>query len=538
MINALKIGKWTLWLTVASLGLVVLLIYALAQPKIDNTRTANLVLGPEPSSLDPAISLTIDARAYLSNMFAGLMSIGPDGSLKPAVASNLVINSQQTVYTFTIRNIARWSDGSAVTANDFKYSWLRVLDPSTASGWASYLYYIKGAKEYNSGNGSVNDVGINVINDNTLEVTLVAPNSFFGSMTALQAYFPVQKKTIEENGQAWSTKAETYISNGAYKLASWGHDTQIVLVRNDQYWDRDNVHLAQIDFKLLSDPNSIMSAFQSKDLAYVSNVLTVDQMSQVSDVHYANYVYTKFLSPNLDRAAMKDDRVREAITLAIDRNVVAKTISGSQALLSFIPSGFMNTAKGVDFRTDGYKTQYLSAEADQQRAAQLLLDAGYSTKQPLSLVYLTNTSGANVALAELIKNQLEKVGISIEIQAYESKVFNSYRKERKYDLVAASWAAEYPDISSYLYGLVSTDTNNYPGYKNTQYDDLYQNLLKEPEGAQKYLLAHQAEDLLMNDRAVFPLYYLANAYITDSSLTGYYQDSTGTLILQNAYFNK
>ncbi len=105
-------------------------------------------------------------------------------------------------------------------------------------------------------------------------------------------------------------------------------------------------------------------------------------------------------------------------------------------------------------------------------------------------------------------------------------------------MVAASWAAEYPDISSYLYGFVSTDTNNYPGYKNTQYDDLYQSILKEPEGAKKYQLAHQAEDLLMNDHAVFPLYSLANTYIADPSLTGYYQDNTGTLILQNAYFKK
>ena len=286
MIKALKIGRWTLWLSVASLGLVALLIYALAQPRIDNTRTANLVLGSEPSSLDPAISLTIDARAYLSNMFEGLMSIGSDGSLKPAAASSFTTNSQQSVYTFTIRNNARWSDGSAVTANDFKYAWLLVLDPSTASGWASYLYYIKGAKEYNSGKGSTNDVGIKVVNDTTLEVTLAAPNSFFGSMTALQAYFPVQKKTIEANGQAWSTKAETYVSNGAYKLESWGHDTQIVLTRNDQYWNRNTVHLAQIHFKLLSDPNSIISAFQSKDLAYVNRyVLTVDQMSQVRSVH-------------------------------------------------------------------------------------------------------------------------------------------------------------------------------------------------------------------------------------------------------------
>ncbi|MFY9228202.1 MAG: peptide ABC transporter substrate-binding protein [Candidatus Microsaccharimonas sp.] len=528
--------KWYLIPTVILLLVAGLIVAIALQPRIDTTRTASIALGQEPSSLDPAISLTIDARSYISNMYEGLTNIAEDGTLKPGVADNWSTNDDKTEYTFTLRDNAVWSDGTPLTANDFKYSWVRVLNPDTASGWASFLYYIKGAQEYNDGTASAEQVGIEVVDDRNLKVTLASANSFFGAMTALQPYFPVKESVVTADPEAWATKPETYISNGAFKLSRWDHDSQIVVVRSEEYWNRSKVYLAQIDFKLFSEPAVVTSAFESGELTYVGKVIPSEQMKQVSELKNSNFAYTKFLSPNLSSAALKDQDVRKALSIALDRQEIATTVGDSEPLLSFIPQGFTNTAEKVDFRKDGNKEAYLDSSSNIDEAKKLLAQKGYNESNPLKLTYLTNTSGANVALAEVVKEQLKKANVEVEIQAYESKVFNTYRKEKKFDLVAASWAAEYPDISSYLYEFTSTDSNNYPGFKNSEYDALYKSLVSEQEGAKKYEIAHQAEDLLLNSYSVFPLYYQPDAYIVDGNFTGYYQDSTGSLVLRNAYF--
>lgn len=527
---------WYLIPIVLAVLLIGLIVAVALQPKIDTTRTASIVLGSEPTSLDPAISLTIDARSYISNMYEGLTNIAEDGTLTKGAADDWKTNDDKSVYTFTLRDGAVWTDGSPITANDFKYSWLRVLNPETASGWASFLYYIKGAQEYNDGTGTADQVGIEVVDDRTLKVTLASPNSFFGAMTALQPYFPVKESVVTAEPETWATKPETYVSNGAFKLSSWEHDSQIVVVRNESYWDRSKVYLSQINFKLFSEPAVVTSAFESGELTYVGKVIPSEQMKQVGDLKNSSFAYTKFLSPNLNSAALKDESVRKALSIALDRQGIATTVGDSEPLLSFIPQGFTNTAEKVDFRKDGHKEAYLVSTSQVEEAKKLLASKGYTESNPLKLTYLTNTSGSNVALAEVVKEQLKKANVEVEIQAYESKVFNAYRKEKKFDLVAASWAAEYPDISSYLYEFTSTDSNNYPGFKNKEYDELYNSLVTEQEGAKKYEIAHHAEDLVLNSYSVFPLYYQPDAYIVDVNFTDYYQDSTGSLVLRNAYF--
>ena len=177
----------------------VILSISLIDKKSNNgskSEEINIVLGSEPNSLDPALSLTIDVRSYMSNMFEGLLNIDKNGNISPGVAFNWESNENNTEYIFYLRKDAKWSDGTNITANDFKYEWLRVLDPNTASGWASYLYYIKGAEDYNNGNIGKDEVGIYVLDNYTLKVVLENPCSFFASMTALQPYYPVKESVI------------------------------------------------------------------------------------------------------------------------------------------------------------------------------------------------------------------------------------------------------------------------------------------------------------------------------------------------------
>ena len=285
-----------------------------------------IVLGTEPSSIDPAKSLTIDVRSYLSNLFEGLVNIDEKGFIEDGVAYKWSSDTNNTEYIFKLRNNAMWSDGVRVIANDFKYAWLRVLNPETASGWASYLYYIKGAEKYNNGTGSVDDVGIDVIDDNTLKVTLENPCSFFISMTALQPYYPIRKDIIERYGDSWTENSYSFVSNGAFHLNKWKHDLEISVMKNDLYWNKEHIKLPGIVFKLFSDSSAILNSYEAGEIDYAGNILTAEEMKQVSEIKNSSFVITKFISLNLNKTIFSDIKLRKAISIVLNREEISKII--------------------------------------------------------------------------------------------------------------------------------------------------------------------------------------------------------------------
>lgn len=500
--------------------------------KTKNQGGIAVALGSEPNSLDPAISLTTDVRSYITCMFEGLVNLDANGELVEGNADSWYANETNTVYTFHIRDNAEWSNGEKITADDYKYAWLRVLNPETASGWASFLYYIKNAEAYNSGNCNAEDVGIEA-NGDLLIVEMESSCAFFAAMTAIQPYFPVYKDSIEKYGSAWSNSAESLISNGAFRLEAWEHNLRISVVKNENYWGKDLIKTSRISFELLENASVSINAYEAKNISYLEYLLTVDEMKQVDEVETADYTVTKFLSLNFNRTKFQDKNVREAIAIAFDREQLATLIGdGATPLCSFIPYGFYNKDKDADFRLDGVSEElYFTKTAEKNRAMELLNQAGYSSNNPLTIDYLTNTSSQNVALAEIVKSQLAIVGINVNIIALEGKVFNDRRASRDFDVVASSWAAEFPDISSYLYGFQSNDFNNYANYTNNEFDELYLELIQD-SSATRYNIAHQAEDLVMSDIAAIPLFAKDKAFITQNGLKGYFHDVTGCAVLK------
>lgn len=523
--------------------LVILLVFSITLLGLNNNKfntnknEINVELGSEPNSLDPAISLTIDVRSYLANLFEGLLVLDQDGSLKPGVAMDWKVNEENTEYIFYLRNDAKWSDGTEVTANDFKYEWLRVLNPETASGWASYLYYIKGAEAYNNGTGKPEEVGIYVDDDYTLRIEMENPCSFFASMTAIQPYYPAKESIIKEYGDSWTQNSDSYVTNGAYKLESWEHDLKISIVKNENYWNNNEVKLSKINFMLYSDSSAILNAFEANELDYVEDMLTSEEMEQVSEIKLADFVNTKFLAFNLNSEVLKNIKVREALSIALDREEIAKMMGTQmEPLTGFIPYGFYNSDEQCDYTNDSNSSKYLSATANIEKAKQLLEEAGYKDGVGLdTITYLTNTSSSNMALAEVVKSQLAKIGANVEIQALESNVFNTYRKEKKFDIVAASWAAEYPDITSYLYGFKSTDLNNYSSFNDSNFDNLYNKIVSASNNEEKLKFTHQAENLVMNSYCVAPLYSEKACYIANDSIKGVYHDVTGCINFSRSY---
>jgi oligopeptide transport system substrate-binding protein len=530
--------KKIIFLVISIFGLSIISYFLLSENNKEANNTEffpRIVLGSEPSSMDPAKSLTIDTRAYLASLFEGLTNLDEYGNLEEGVAYEWSTNSNNTEYIFELRENALWSDGSPVTANDFKYSWLRVLNPETASGWASYLYHIQGAEKYNNGEAAEDSVGIEVLDSHTLKVILENPCSFFASMTSLQPYYPVKKEVIDSYGDGWTENVNTYISNGAFLLNKWEHDSEIVVSKNDYYWDKGGVKLSGLEFKLFSDSSAVMNSYEAGVLDYVGNILTVEEMQQISEIKNSDFVITKFIALNLGSPLFNNSNIRKAIALALNRDEITKMIGGqAKPLLRFIPCSFYNEIKERDCVEYGDGFSSLNNKERIEEASSLVKSANIDTNK--KIIYLTNTSSLNVILAEVIKNQLSQIGLEVEIMAVEKKTFNSYRKEKKYDIVAASWAAEYPDITSYLYGFKSSDLNNYPGFKSNEFDDFYNDIMSESDVNKRFEIAFDAEDLVLNSYSAIPLYYENTAYISNNILKGYFYDITGCLKFINAYY--
>lgn len=496
------------------------------------SNSLNVALGSEPNTLDPAISLTIDVRSYLAHIYEALIVLSEDGSATPGVAASWSANDECTEYVFTIRDDAVWSDGSQVTAEDFIYAWLRVLDPETASGWASYLYYIKGAEEYNSGIGTSDGVGLRAENGK-LVVELEAPCSYFVEMTAMQPYYPVKREIVESNGEAWASDAEKIVSNGPFIISEWKHDELIQLKKSPSYWNSDKVQLDELNFYLMADSTATMNSYESGILDFEENILTSSEMSQLDKIQTCDFTVTKFLSLNLNREFFSDIRVRKALAIVLNRTELASIMgNGYLPLCTWVPKGFINSDSGIDYLDEEDATQYFEAESKLEEAKELLSCAGYPNGDGFpEISYLTNTSSSNVQLAEAVKYQLEQLGITVNIEAYESKIFNDYRAKREFDIVAASWAAEYPDISSYFYGMRATDINNYASFANETFDELYLKALSLDNVSERFECYHELETLAMDSYAIIPLYAVNTEFIAKENVKGFYHDTTGCLYL-------
>jgi len=338
-------------------------------------------------------------------------------------------------------------------------------------------------------------------------------------------------------GDLWTETPSSFISNGAFFLDKWNHDLEVVMLKNNNYWNKDNVKLSGIIFKLFSDSSAVMNSYNAGEIDYVGNILTSEEMKQISEIKISDFIFTKFIALNLNSPIFKNYNIRKAVAMALDRKEISNIIGGqSLPLLRFIPCSFYNNFKKDICLQDGDGFSYLDNNNRINEAKLLLKDV--DIKKYKKITYLTNTNSLNIMLAEIIKNQLSKIGLDVEIVAVEKKIFNTYRNEKKYDIVAASWAAEYPDITSYLYGFRSSDLNNYAGFKSEEFDSTLNAVMIEKDNNKRFELVYDAENLVLKSFAVIPLYYENSSYISNSNLKDFYYDITGCLKLSDSYYNK
>lgn len=502
-------------------------------------------LNSDPKTLDPALNQAVDSSIVMANLFVGLCKLDENDKAIPGVAESWDVSEDGLKYTFHLRD-SKWSNGDSVTAQDFEYAWKRVLNPATAAAYAYQMEYLKGATEYNTGKGSADEVGVKAIDDKTLEVTLAQPCSYFLELTAFPCYYPVNKNVVEGN-ESWATKAETYVSNGPFKMTDYRIKDQIVLEKNENYFDTDKVKLDKVTMKLVTETTSAWASYKAGDFDMVNNVPSSETESALADGSaqaysaLSNYFYVVNLDEEkasaIDPAAAKalsDVRVRKALNLALDRPAIVNNVTktGDTPAHGFVPTG-MVSEYGKDFA----ETEYFKPEGNVEEAKALLAEAGYPNGEGFPTIVLSyNPDDPNQDVAQAVQDMWKKnLGINIELQSQEWKVFQTTRSSGNYELARHAWSGDYTDPMTFLDMWESTSGLNVAKYSNPEYDKLIQAAKVEQDSAKRLEYLHSAEDILMEDMPVIPVYYKVEVKGVKDYLKGVRVSPLGNVYFENAY---
>jgi oligopeptide transport system substrate-binding protein len=475
--------------------------------------------GAEPESLDPALVTGQPEIRVVTGLFEGLLAYGTTLEKPlPGMAERWEISDDKLVYTFHIRHDARWSNGDPLTARDFYASWERALDPDTASDYSSQLYFIKNGKPFNEGKlKDFSQVGVKVIDDYTLQVTLENPTPFFLELCAFSTLSPVHMPTVQKYGDDW-IKPGHIVCNGPYKLETWRVNDRIRLVKNPLYWDAANVRLNTIDLLPTSNAMTALNFYLlgEADLMMDKGLTPVSLMSQLkrrADFHSASFLGTYFLRFNCSRPPFNDARVRKAFALVIDKQLLVDKITkaGEQPAGSFVPPG-----------TPNY-TRPPGLERDTDLARKLLAEAGFPGGRGFPHVsYLYATSDLNEKIAIEIQGMFSKeLGVDVGLQKQEWKVYLNSMQQLDYDIARSSWVGDYADPNTFLNMFVTGDGNNETGWGNAAYDGFIDDAKREPDYGKRADTYRKAEVMLVDDDAVIcPLYYYMGIQIYDNDKIG------------------
>ena len=290
-------------------------------------KVLSVQLGPNPETLDPALNSAIDGGNMILHAFECLLTLDQDGKPKAGQAEKWESSKDGLTWTFHLRDGLKWSDGSDLTANDYVYSFKRVADPNTGAPYAAtVLGMVEGFEEANK--GDLDKLAVTALDEKTVQIKLSAPCTYFDSVIAFATLSPVNQATIEANGDSWATAPESYISNGPFKITEWVPSSYITMSKNENYWDKDSIKLDELKFVLMEDSNAAYNAYKSGDVLMIKDVPTeeIPKLKGKEDFSVEPIIGTYYVSLNIKEEAFKDARVRQALSLAIDRDYVANTI--------------------------------------------------------------------------------------------------------------------------------------------------------------------------------------------------------------------
>lgn len=480
--------------------------------------------GSEPQSLDPHKIEGVPEAALARDLFEGITIVGPDGEILPGSATSWE-NKDFTVWTFKIREGAKWSNGEPVTAQDFVYSWQRLADPNTASPYESYLQYahIVNIDDIIAGKKKATELGVKALDNNTLEITLSEAVPYLPKLLAHSSMSPVNQKVIEKFGEKW-TQPANFVGNGAFALKDWTVNERIVLERSPTYWDNKNTVIDKVTFLPISSEVTDVNRYRAGEIDMTYSNLPIEFFQKLkkeipNELRVSPYLCTYYYEINNEKAPFNDPRVREALKLSMDRDIITYKVKNQGDIPAY---GFTPPF------TDGIKEKQpewfasWTQEQRNERARQLLEEAGYNKANPLKFKLLYNTSDLHKKVAIAASSIWKKnLGADVSLENQEWKTFLDTRHQGTYDVARAGWCADYNEPSSFLNMMLSYSSNNTVHYKNKEFDALIKESLRVKSDDERADIYQKAEGVLDKDSAIVPLYYYVNTRLVKPYVGGY-----------------
>lgn len=471
----------------------------------------------EHSSVDPQIVEDVSGSEIVRDLFEGLYNQDADGNLVPGVALSHTTNADKTVYTFTLRDNAKWSDGKPVTANDFVYAWRRLADPKTASPyqWFVEIMALKNSGAVMAGDMDPSELGVKALDDHTLEVTLENSLPYFALTTTHASTFPAPQWAIEAHGTSW-TEPGNIVSNGAYVLTEHVANERSVRERNPMYWDNEGTILDKVVALVINEESVALTRYMAGELdrteipgGQYPNLKKSNPDEAIVFPRLCSYYYMFNVSDS-GPEALKDKRVRQALSYAVDRSIITENIlkGGQIAAYTFTPGATANfEVPSVAF---GSMTQ---AERD-AKAKELLAEAGYADGLSLELVYNTSEDHKKIAIA-VSQMWKQKLGVETTLANQEWKTFLDTRGNQNYEVARGGWCGDYNEASTFLDLVQSGSGYNDSKYNNPEVDQLLAEARTSDNPQPNY---SRIEEIIADDMPLIPIYHYAGNYMLKPNL--------------------
>ncbi|ACM27273.1 peptide ABC transporter substrate-binding protein [Agrobacterium sp. SHOUNA12C] len=484
--------------------------------------TLNIHNGGDPTSLDPQkISGDWENRID-GDIFEGLVTEDPKDNPIPGQAASWTISPDQKVYTFKLRDGIKWSDGTPVTASDFVFSFQRLMDPKTAAQYAYLQYTILNAEKINKGEiKDLSQLGVKAIDDKTLEITLENPTPYF--LNALMHYtaYPVPKHVVETKGDEW-VKIGNIVTNGPYKPTEWVPGSHVSMVKSDQYYDAKDIKIDNVNYYTLEDQAAALKRYRAGEFDILTS-FPADQYEWIQknlpgQAHVVPFLGTYYYVLNSTKPPFNDKRVRQALSMAVNREVIGPKILGTGELPSYswVPPGTANYGEPayVSWKDEPYKQKV-------EEAKKLLKEAGFGPDHPLKAQLRYNTNDNHKRIAVAIAAMWKPLGVEIELYNTETKVHYDEMQRGEVQIGRAGWLADYNDPINFL-NLLSTGVEmNYGRWSNPQYDALIKQGNEEIDLKKRAEVYKKAEQLALDDSAAIPIYYYVSQNIVAPKVEGF-----------------
>jgi len=479
------------------------------------------------NSLDPAIVEDVDTASVVTSIFEGLYNEDAKGNPVPGAASSYDVNADKTVYTFHIRPDAKWTNGDPVTAEDFVYGWQRAVDPKTASNYAYYLGLVGvvNADDIVAGKKPVTDLGVKAVDDKTLEVHLSFSSPWFVKTLAHATMFPSPKAVVEKFGVDW-TKPENIVSNGAYKLVENTPGERVVVERNPLYWDNAHTVIDRGEFLTINDENQGLTRFMAGEVDQTD--VPAGQFPAMKEQHpdeaysvpqFCTYYFSINMADSQPNDGLKKQEVREALSLAVDRDVLVNNVlQGGQQ-----PAYIFTNPHTAGFTAPTVPLEGMSQDERDAMAKKLIADAGYGPDHPLKVNYIYNTSEGHKKIAIAVSQMYkEKLGVDMEIQDMEFQTLLDRRHAGDYEMARNAWCGDYNEASTFVSLFDSKSEQNDSHYANAEVDKLLADAKTADDPNPDYA---KVEEQVAKDVAIIPIYFYSKVFMQNPAVKGWPYDN-------------